>query len=591
MVQRPVQQGEFSFSRDGTAWTRNERPFLDASQEHGFTQANSNVHPRETTIETALRECARIPIKDFVLAAIDENGEVKTYTSVSLAPHRQRIFNDHFITNLRHAVKRATQDPYSSSGYSQDAMYGELELDSGHERKSSGSSESRRHRKTRSDDSDEEGTSSSSRRQKRPRYPGQNREASNDDTPMPVPVMKTQQLVIGNDDEVEKFYSCRFKDMQQSACKVMGKAFVKLVEPKKQTHHPYTKGDDKAPPWWPPTTGDENVRVRHKEPDHLLKPERIRLLVWILRLIVEPPEKQCLTVSKLGLNVKKLEEVTMEAMSNWFNDKEHLENAQKRPYLKEIFKIAKAEERYRNGEIDGTTVIPVMHGERYGAVDGSDDEGEEQFKDEEDEHEMPPNTSSSLPTPDSMVSSGVGHNRHVHQEADSSNLVMRSLPHRHNSQPQPMEDHYSDPSSFFPRGLGVNFHQPRSPNLQDPARNQFVSPQSGFHSPQIFWPPNMVSNASTGNSFYVTSPQVSLPPSTSAYNSLPLPNAQQAMLPPPIVSQQNSFDGLPLGRTYDSTPALGSQLRTGSIGHPHHMPQHHSGFQEYLPDRDRKSVV
>jgi hypothetical protein len=74
-------------------------------------------------------------------------------------------------------------------------------------------------------------------------------------------------------------------------------------------------------------------------------------------MIVEPPEKQCPTVQKLGLNVRKLEEVTMEAMSNWFNDKEHPENAQKRPFLKEIFKIAKAEERYKNGEI-GKLISP-----------------------------------------------------------------------------------------------------------------------------------------------------------------------------------------------------------------------------------------
>lgn len=68
-------------------------------------------------------------------------------------------------------------------------------------------------------------------------------------------------------------------------------------------------------------------------------------------MIVEPPHKQCATVQKLGLNVKKLEEVTMEAMSNFFNDKEHPENAQKRVFLKEIFKVAKAQERYKNGEI------------------------------------------------------------------------------------------------------------------------------------------------------------------------------------------------------------------------------------------------
>jgi hypothetical protein len=223
-----------------------------------------------------------------------------------------------------------------------------------------------------------------------------------------------------------------------------------------------------------------------------------------------------------------------------------------------------------------------MYGERSGSGDGdgSDDEGEEpSFKPEEDEHEMPPNTSSNLPTPESMVSPMTGHNRHLQSEPDSNSLGMRSnLPLRS------MDDHFNDPSSFFPRGLGVNFQQPRSPNLQDPSRNhgQFVSPQSNFHSPQMFWPPNMVSNASSNN-YYVTSPQTPLPPSSSPYNPLPLPNPQQTMLPPPPVSSQHSFDGLPIGRTYDSSPALGSQLRTGSMGHPHHVPQHHS-FQDYLQD-------
>ena len=92
----------------------------------------------------------------------------------------------------------------------------------------------------------------------------------------------------------------------------------------------------------------------------LIPLERIRLLVHILRMIVEPPKNQCATVLKLELNVKKLEEVTMEAMSNWFNDKEHPENLQKKPYLKEIFKIAKAEERYKNGEIGELSLGPSL---------------------------------------------------------------------------------------------------------------------------------------------------------------------------------------------------------------------------------------
>jgi hypothetical protein len=57
--------------------------------------------------------------------------------------------------------------------------------------------------------------------------------------------------------------------MQQSACKIIGKAFVKLIEPKKQTYYPYTKGNAQAPPWWPDTKGKGSVR--HKEPDHLPK--------------------------------------------------------------------------------------------------------------------------------------------------------------------------------------------------------------------------------------------------------------------------------------------------------------------------------
>ena len=69
--------------------------------------------------------------------------------------------------------------------------------------------------------------------------------------------------------EVQRFYFARFEDMNQSACKVIAKAFVKLVEPKKQARYPYIEGDIKAPPWWPNTRGESSVR--HKEPDHLPK--------------------------------------------------------------------------------------------------------------------------------------------------------------------------------------------------------------------------------------------------------------------------------------------------------------------------------
>lgn len=213
---------------------------------------------------------------------------------------------------------------------------------------------------------------------------------------------------------------------------------------------------------------------------------------------------------------------------------------------------------------------------RAGDGDGSDDKGEEpSFKPEDTSFEMP-SSRSSLPTPDSMVSPlSSRHNRHLQSEPDSSSLGMR-LPLR------TMDNHFSDQSSS-PRGLGVDFLQPRSPNLQDSMRGhgQFVAPQVSFHNPQMFWTPDMVSNPSSKN-YYVTSPQTSLPRLSSPYNPLPLPNPQQTMLPPPQISPQHSFNGLPLGRTYHSSSALGSQ-QTGSIGYPHHVPPLQS-FSEYIQD-------
>jgi Cft2 family RNA processing exonuclease len=50
----------------------------------------------------------------------------------------------------------------------------------------------------------------------------------------------------------------------------------------------------------------------------------------------------------------------MEAMSNWFNDKEHPDNASKRNLLREVFKVAKVEESYRNGEIGAYFIVLFM---------------------------------------------------------------------------------------------------------------------------------------------------------------------------------------------------------------------------------------
>lgn len=76
----------------------------------------------------------------------------------------------------------------------------------------------------------------------------------------------------------------------------------------------------------------------------------------ILRIIITPTLQQKHVLQKSGLNVERLEEVTMESMANWFNDKGHPENAEAKLIVEEIFKVARAEERYRYGELGMKTL-------------------------------------------------------------------------------------------------------------------------------------------------------------------------------------------------------------------------------------------
>jgi hypothetical protein len=89
----------------------------------------------------------------------------------------------------------------------------------------------------------------------------------------PVVVHSKVGLQIGDAEAVERFYETRLKAVQQTACKELAKAFVKIIAPKKQARNPYTGGLDTAPDWWPKRCGPAGKdEVRHREPDHLFKP-------------------------------------------------------------------------------------------------------------------------------------------------------------------------------------------------------------------------------------------------------------------------------------------------------------------------------
>ena len=72
-------------------------------------------------------------------------------------------------------------------------------------------------------------------------------------------------LTISDHEAVTTFFETRFRQMQQLTCKVVAKAWIKVIEPKKQSNFPYHRGEESKPSWWP-------EGARHKEPDHLMKP-------------------------------------------------------------------------------------------------------------------------------------------------------------------------------------------------------------------------------------------------------------------------------------------------------------------------------
>ena len=83
-----------------------------------------------------------------------------------------------------------------------------------------------------------------------------------------IPIHDPQTLV--------RMYEKAFENLQQTNCRVLAKAFIKVVEPRKQVNYPYNgrkaiggrtvqlDPEQTKPPWWAP-------QVRYREPDHLPK--------------------------------------------------------------------------------------------------------------------------------------------------------------------------------------------------------------------------------------------------------------------------------------------------------------------------------
>ncbi|RHZ54251.1 uncharacterized protein CDV56_107719 [Aspergillus thermomutatus] len=135
--------------------------------------------------------------------------------------------------------------------------------------------------------------------------------------------------------------------------RLIAKAFIKFIEPQKRAKHPYKslkrlKGDPQStkPDWWPSD-------VPHKEPDHLLKDQRLRLLIHILRKL-----------GGRGITCGELQEVAGDYRRQLL-PKEEI--GMKMKILNNIFKVRRLEEQYEREEI----VLPGRHRGGDASVDNA----------------------------------------------------------------------------------------------------------------------------------------------------------------------------------------------------------------------------
>ncbi len=192
---------------------------------------------------------------------------------------------------------------------------------------------------------------------------------------------ETQMMRIA--DVHRLYYPFAFRSMNQLACKDIGKAWIRIGHPRKQTSHPYNGGKKDgefgsvrsvavygylghftSPDYWPSDEGWQNSSsgveaCRHKEPDHVLKPgqfvcglvlipaltshlERLVLLVHLLRSQNRGYEDGDFSLEKL---MKSTDGIHLEYEENWTpKSLERLEN---------IYWVRKKEMEYERGEMGG----------------------------------------------------------------------------------------------------------------------------------------------------------------------------------------------------------------------------------------------
>ncbi|KAJ5176743.1 uncharacterized protein N7482_002620 [Penicillium canariense] len=320
-------------------------------------------------------------------------------------------------------------------------------------------------------------------------------------------------LRIGDTSKVMSYYEGALKHFQQLNCRMVAKAFIKFIEPRKQVRHPYnggkpppgsapgTTGDPEKtkPEWWPPG-------VMHKEPDHLRKEYRIELLLHIIRKL-----------GGHGITADKLKEVAGDT-------KRSLKHASHVEIIYEILRVRKMEERFERGEVDSNMVVYVMN--RGPSPKG--DEDEESNEGTVTAIEGPESIEDGLLTPTSSIAQNA-----------SLTTPIDTMP------------------SMLSTPVTAEMISPHDVSVFDYS-NSHPFPSSTPDQKYDTWAPTFRQN--------IFSPVDYNTPATT--HGLPPPAMQYHM---PMASPAQLHDMTPM----DSMGQRALPFRTGSLGHPHEMPLPH----------------
>ncbi|KAL8744895.1 MAG: hypothetical protein Q9190_002920 [Brigantiaea leucoxantha] len=155
---------------------------------------------------------------------------------------------------------------------------------------------------------------------------------------------------VGDTEGMEKHFRGLLILLKQANLKTVLKVWIRTMERRKQSDYPYNggvtaeqsrrlhgrkfPGELSEPFWWPPLTKSLKPGVRHKEPDHLSKDERLKLAVhmlcapfWMVSMLRQ---------STAGISSLQGEPAEL---------------------LEELYANRREQERFQVGEIDGETTL------------------------------------------------------------------------------------------------------------------------------------------------------------------------------------------------------------------------------------------